>query len=305
MATVKFYNVSQTQYETAVLNATLEEGALYYTTDTRRIYRANGTTTATVYSRPVVLVDTGGTPPVDFPTSGEQGTIYIDMATAEKRIYAGDAWVVIDRPVVTSLTGSATDDQIPTAKAVYDLILAQSVTATHAPVQDLTALIAITDMVDKQLIWVEDAASIYAYDEQSTTTVSSPDVIEPTSGTGRWVKLSSATNYTAGDGVTISGQTLALNANATEFTFDTTTHELQVGAIGMAKITNLSTTLAGKMGAVTSPTAGNLISQTAGGDAADAGVKAGGATLAGTPDATTLATEAAVQTAIQNALTWN
>lgn len=72
-----------------------------------------------------------------------------------------------------------------------------------------------------------------------------------------------------------------------------------------AAITALQSTLQGaidgKIAKVASATAGNVPTLTAGGELADSGKAIGGATLAGSPNENTLATEAAVQAAINTA----
>lgn len=79
-------------------------------------------------------------------------------------------------------------------------------------------LAPISDIDDKQGVYVEDETSLYFYDYDSELAESLPDVIEPTAGVGRWVRhgyLSAGTSgiyrrkwwqeglITAGDIITI------------------------------------------------------------------------------------------------------
>ena len=99
--------------------------------------------------------------------------------------------------------------------------------------------------------------------------------------------------------------TIALGS---EFSANATNGNLEVSAIEMSKITGLTNALAGKIATITGGTVGNLVTVAADGQVADSGKAIGGATLNATPNANTIATEAAVKayadSAINTALTW-
>lgn len=144
MADLKFIACTQTQFN-ALLSAnppSLTEGALYFTTDTYRIYRATSTSAYQAYSLPY-KIDTS------FPSSGqEQGRLYINSSTYEVRCWNGSAWVVLSPPLVTSITAESTNAQIPSAKAVYDAIPKTGTTSGTVPVLDANGKLSNSVMPD-------------------------------------------------------------------------------------------------------------------------------------------------------------
>lgn len=133
---LKFISCTQAQYNAQLSGETLVEGALYFTSDTRRIYKATSSTVAEVYSQPFIA-DTS------FPASGQrQGTLYINTATKEVRSWDGSDWVTLAYPVTTAISSSSTDSEIPTAKAVFDAIPQTGTTAGKVPVLDSNGKLA-------------------------------------------------------------------------------------------------------------------------------------------------------------------
>lgn len=61
-----------------------------------------------------------------------------------------------------------------------------------APVQTIAELEATTGQLDKEMVLVEDNGSLYRFDQQSSVAADGNNVIEPTDGIGRWVKVSAA-----------------------------------------------------------------------------------------------------------------
>lgn len=107
-------------------------------------------------------------------------------------------------------------------RAEFNTINAEIGSSIHAPVQDITALKAIdtTSMSDKVLILVEDNGQ-YRFDLQSTATEDIDDIVQPTTGSGRWIKMSSTTIH---DAVTIasgSADYLSLTTSTQELNFST------------------------------------------------------------------------------------
>ena len=88
-----------------------EPNSFYLTTDTRELYFG-----AELYTEPVRFY--AGTK----PQSPAQGVLYINETTGAGDVYTGTAWQNVIKPTVTQLDASATNEQIPTAKAVKDYI---------------------------------------------------------------------------------------------------------------------------------------------------------------------------------------
>lgn len=57
-------------------------------------------------------------------------------------------------------------------------------------VADITELrlVGVTDVDDRQGLYVEDERSLYFYDYDSVVVESLPDIVVPTAGTGRWIR---------------------------------------------------------------------------------------------------------------------
>lgn len=107
------------------------------------------------------------------------------------------------------------------------------------------------------------------------------------SGTANQIVTSTTTGVQR-SGKTIGGSTLANSPDS-----DTLATEAAVSAAVSPKATKLA-----------SYTASDVLVASSGGDIADSGKTIGGATLAGTPSSSTLATEAAVDAAITAAISW-
>ncbi len=132
----KVISCTQSQYNAQLSGETLVAGALYFTSDTLRIYKATSTSAAIPYSQPFVADSS-------FPESGQrQGTVYYNTSTKEARIWNGSGWTTVAYPVTTSISGSSTDSEIPTAKAVYDAIPQTGTTSGKVPVLDSNGKLA-------------------------------------------------------------------------------------------------------------------------------------------------------------------
>lgn len=107
MAKVLFYSITAAQYAAI---KTKDSNALYFLTDTGEIFK--GTVR---FSFPVKAVTA-------FPTSGEAGVLYINTTNYEAKLWGGTAWTDAVLPVTTDVQHTVTDSQIPTAKAVRDLV---------------------------------------------------------------------------------------------------------------------------------------------------------------------------------------
>ena len=109
---VKFYTCTQTAYD----NASKLEGALYFTTDTKRLYKGT-----TLY---------GGTfeySAGNLSGTGNAGTLYYEATTGNIKVYEGGAWVTKFIPYSTTVDSNSTDATVATSKAVYEAIHAEEI----------------------------------------------------------------------------------------------------------------------------------------------------------------------------------
>ena len=191
MADLKFISCTQAQFDglkTATPPA-LAAGALYFISDTLRIYKATSTSEAVTFSQPFVVVSS-------FPESGQrQGTLYIHRTTKEVRSWDGTDWIILSYPISTAISNSSTDEEIPTAKAVYDAIDALPKTGTgsgNVPVLDANGKLA--NSVIPELAISRRAGTVSA--KSSLTTLSNAEVGDyaivagdPTEGNDGWYVL--------------------------------------------------------------------------------------------------------------------
>ena len=110
MAKVLFYTATAAQFASLT---TKNPDALYFITDQNRIYKGNAP-----YSNPVEIVSA-------FPSTGVAGTLYISSGNYEAKIWSGSAWNTVLPPVETTISGSSTDTQLASAKAVKDYVDSQ------------------------------------------------------------------------------------------------------------------------------------------------------------------------------------
>lgn len=108
MAEVKFQYGTKASFEALGVK---DVDTLYFLTDTLQIFKG-----AQEYTKSCKLVSS-------LPGSGQvQGIIYIRSTDFTLHIWNGSEFVQINRPVVTAIPASATDDNIPTTKAVADYV---------------------------------------------------------------------------------------------------------------------------------------------------------------------------------------
>lgn len=160
----------------------------------------------------------------EYPQTPIQGILYKNSATGEIKYHDGSSWVVILPAIVTTLTDGGTG--IPTAGTVYTAIdelntainnLTSEIGGTiHVPVQNLTALAAISDseLQDKLLCFVEDKGTLYRYDADSTAEASGDDIVAPAGGTGRWFSLFTALNVNGTAPIVTNGRDISLTINS-------------------------------------------------------------------------------------------
>lgn len=111
MAEVKFQYGTKTSFEALGVK---DNDTLYFITDTLQIFKG-----AQEYTKSCKLVSA-------LPGSGQvQGVIYIRSTDFTLHIWNGAEYVQINRPVVTAIPASASDENIPTTKAVADYVTAK------------------------------------------------------------------------------------------------------------------------------------------------------------------------------------
>lgn len=111
MAEVKFSYGTKARYDAL---APKELDTLYFTTDTLQIFKGN-----TEYTKSTKMVSA-------LPTSGQiQGVIYFRMSDYTMHIWNGTEFVQLNKKTVTQIPASATNDDIPTSKAVADYVQAK------------------------------------------------------------------------------------------------------------------------------------------------------------------------------------
>lgn len=273
---------------------------LYFIKDTKEIYKGTER-----FAESVELFT--ATEANSQPSVKAVGRIYINDKTLEGIVWTGSAWKTVINPVVNIL--SATDTKSPvTGKAVADYINS-NVTVNAAVDLSITnsesgILIHLLDANGDQLgndieLDVErfvqsgeyDSANkkiILYFDAAKTDKVEIPvaDLVD---------------TYTAED-----TNTVAMSVSNNKFTANVKVSGKAGNALSAvsgdsAANNGLFVDISGKMDKDTDATSGHVATFDANGNAVDSGKTVGGATIASSPNASTLATEAAVE-AIRAAL---
>ena len=119
MAIVSFYATTAQKYEALV---TPDENCLYFLDD-GRLYKGS-----TLMGGNIELVSS-------FPATGEKGKIYFQASTGNSKISTGTQYIYLTKEYITSITEKSTNNQTPTAKAVWDLVAA-AVPADYSSLQE-------------------------------------------------------------------------------------------------------------------------------------------------------------------------
>ena len=119
MAIVSFYATTAQKYEAL---ATPDENCLYFLDD-GRLYKGS-----TLMGGNIELVSS-------FPATGEKGKIYFQASTGNSKIWTGTQYIDLTKEYITSITEKSTNNQTPTAKAVWDLVAA-AVPADYSTLQE-------------------------------------------------------------------------------------------------------------------------------------------------------------------------
>ena len=109
--------------------ASHDENKLYFCSDTRNIYKGDDLYTDGV--RKVTV----------RPTKPATGVLYLVTGSGTLEMYDGTEWTVIKPKTVTAISSTSTDDQIPTAKSVYDYVtnMLEDLTGSGSVVTDVAA----------------------------------------------------------------------------------------------------------------------------------------------------------------------
>lgn len=109
MAKITFYSTTLEKYSAL---STKDNNALYFLTN-GQLYKGD-----TLIGNNVSFV-------TDYPGTGESGILYV-TSNGESKVWNGSSYVTLSRELATSLSEASTDNQVPSAKAVYDLLQAMS-----------------------------------------------------------------------------------------------------------------------------------------------------------------------------------
>lgn len=301
---------------------------LYFISDTHEIYKGTQ-----LFNESVTLV-------TEFPASGAAGRLYVDSTTLEGKIWNGTAWTPVIQPVQSTLTASDTAKPV-SGKAVADYVTGEIAKVTGS--KDLVTGVAYAADGNKLTVTMADTttkdvpltgtAVDLTYDS-TTGELKVKNASGTALGTGvkldleRFVKEATYDNENkkiilsfndestpleieVGDLVDTytakSSATVSLTVTGNEFTAEAIV-SADEGNI-LKKTANglfvAATDVSGKIDKVADATANAVATLTADGQVADSKVKIGGAVLAETTNASTLATEAAVaavRTALQAAI---
>ena len=307
------YNSAETSAKTA--------DKLFFLSDTHEIYRGTEN-----FTEAVIIVS-------ELPATPAVGKLYIDSTTLEGKIYNGKTWTTVIQPVQATLT--KTDVAKPVSgKAVADYVAGEieKVTGSDGLVAgvevDATTRGLKVTKADGTSEVLKDIVVDLVYDKK-TGKLQVKDANGTAVGTGVNLDLErfvQSASYADGK------ITLVFNDNTYPIEIDVgdlvdtytaessntvkltvTNNKFKAEAIVAATEGNIlkatdaglfvaATDISGKIDKVASATADDIATLTADGSVKDSGLKAGGATLATTTNAKTLATEAAVA-AIRTALT--
>ena len=300
---------------------------LFFLSDTGEIYRGTQS-----FTESCILY-------TEEPTAKAVGKLYINATTLEGKIWNGSAWTTVIQPVQATLAADDTAKPV-SGKAVADYVKDQisavtgsdglvAAVAYAADTNKLTVTMAdgssdeiAMDGVAADLVYDKATGLLQVKNASGTTIgtginldlerfVSSAEYDEETkeiilnfNDEGEPLKIAVGDlvdTYTAGN-----TQTVAMTVTGNQFTAEV----LLAGGDNLLQKTESGlyvapVDLSGKMDKDTDAVVGNLAKFDANGNAVDAGLIAGGAALADAPNATTLATEAAVaaiRTALQSAI---
>ena len=308
---------------------TPDNNTIYFMTDSPLVYRGS------VLCNDVIQFVTA------FPTTDmQQGIIYINETTFEAKVYTTTGWKVINKGFTTAISNSASShDKIPTEKAVYDFVvnkIADVVAGDGTFVTDVAFVPASKSLnINKgsqtSSVALTGMAHSPTYDS-ATRKITIPIVggtaleinlgkdLVVSSGTYNTTTKAIDLTLTSGNVISIPvGELVDVYTGAQTSSATTTVSSgkeisvvIRTSAVAGNQVVVKSdglyvsaTDVSGKLDKVTSAKAGEIITALADGGVQVSGLKAGGSTLASTPNVSTLATEIAVNAvkiALQNSI---
>lgn len=313
---VKFAYLTQSAYDTKSNSGQLNDGTLYFISDSHRLYKkdvpiANDVEVCTTY-----------------PSTGTRlGVLYINTAEKSMKYWNGSAWVAAMPKIISyedgGIQSNSDDVNIPTLAAVYNAIEAKTsgIGVSLLPVENLTELKTLTTMEDTNTCNVIETGSRYKYyetvpkDDEGNFVIADDDTyVQPSNGVGMWVLEFRSTSYKGGNGIEIvDGTIIQVDYNEAELQI------VEDTGLGVKKVIESKVYVTGKDGSETtlqsdyiekmyrpdSYDVNNVVIFTANGHANDSGKTLGGSTLASSPTENVLATEAAVKTYVDDSkLKW-
>ena len=161
MAMYKFHLGTQAQYDAAKAAGSLIANDLYFTSDTKLLYKGED-----LFSAGVEQVES-------FPTKGAQGRIYVNATTLEAKIWNGSAWVVISPAVSATLTADTAAGSLITAAGIRAYVAAQTGTAGFVKDVDYDSdaqkiTITYADLTTSELL-LKDVLTGASYDADTAT----------------------------------------------------------------------------------------------------------------------------------------
>lgn len=309
--------------------ATKDPNTLYYIQDTKEIYRG-----AVSFTESVVIYED------ELPAIGALGKLYVNKATLAGSVFNGTTWTEVVKAisdVVTTteapngvaapVSGKAVKAYVTSAIAgITDLIKGVTYDAATAKLtitknDNSTVDVPLTKLATSMTY--DGATGKLTLKDSAATTLSEINIpldnfvesgaynetnkaLELTMTNGTVVSIPAADffkMYTAEDTATVDA-TITTNAEGVAVIKADVKVSAEAGNGLEAKTDGLyakATDISGKLDKVATDKADEIITALADGTVAASGKKAGAATIAATPDANTLATEAAVA-AVRDAL---
>lgn len=324
---LNWYFVTQAQYDAAAGSRSSEN--LYFTSDTKQIYRGDDLFTESVSLYTVL------------PTKPAVGMLYVDSATLEGKVYSGSEWKTVIKPVADTVT---TDGANPVSGAAVAAYVTEALKTAAAEAQAAFKDVSYAKATNKLTFTKNDGTTKEVEIDNLPV-----DLVYDKSGSVGLLQLKDKAGTAIGTGINLdlerfvkSGEYDAETKKITLYFDDEKTDKVEIDASALVDIytgaatSTASTTvsadnkisvavkvsaeegntvvakedglyvaptdLSGKQDKDTDAVAGNIATFEAGGNTVDSGKKIGGAALAATPDANTLATEKAVDT-VRGALT--
>lgn len=318
---VTFNTATQAVYDGL---SNISNDALYFITDTHRIYRGS-----TLYTGIVQLV-------TSFPASGEVGVLYIAKSNLEGRIWQNGAWQTVALGYTSTVTEDAT--KLPTAQAVATYVTNAIATAlggsssvisnityasenasTSGTGNDERNLLITKSDGSEETVALSNLVSSVNYDSENLVLtfrlsgVADPVVVNlPQDNfivSGTYDQATNNIVLTMKDGSTINipasglvdiytgGTTQSITVSVSSGNVITANISVSASANNILSINSDGLYVpapTSKMDKVSASASGQILTASATGDAEASGLTAGGATISSSPSSTVLATEAAV-----------